>query len=290
MTARSLPVAPYPPRLVALQAGWTEVLRRPLDRTTGTLRAPTEHYPAPTCAEIVGGAARLAVYHRQYWFRLFTALQHEFRLTAALMGAWAFNGLASDFLIASPPRARGLAEVGDGLAAHVVARAPAAPLAQAALVDEALRRAGRHEQAGADSAARHLRAGGALARLRPAPSLTVVRERWPLVELHHQLGPVAPTTPVALPPPHPDGPRAWAVAATTHGQAARPLTPAQADLLELIGTWPLAQALASFEDRHPHVPADQVQAWLADSVQHGYWADDDAIADGPATPHHPIAP
>ena len=39
MTARSLPVAPYPPRLVALQAGWTEVLRRPLDRTTGTLRA-----------------------------------------------------------------------------------------------------------------------------------------------------------------------------------------------------------------------------------------------------------
>ena len=47
MTARSLPVAPYPPRLVALQAGWTEVLRRPLDRTTGTLRAP-----APTVTTV----------------------------------------------------------------------------------------------------------------------------------------------------------------------------------------------------------------------------------------------
>ena len=60
------------------------MLRTPLSRSTGTLRAETSAYPEALLAQAKPGrqlsqAERLAVYNRQYWFRLFTLLQSRRR-------------------------------------------------------------------------------------------------------------------------------------------------------------------------------------------------------------------
>ena len=111
--------ADAPPWLAAFQARFSAVLCAPLDRSTGTLRERAADYPADACGDALAtgrqsAAERLAVYNRQYWFRLFSVLQHEYRLTARLLGAWHFNELAGRFLEANPPRHPDLGCAADG--------------------------------------------------------------------------------------------------------------------------------------------------------------------------------
>src|SRR4051812_20796298 len=80
-----------PAWLLELQATFGDVLRTPLSSATGTFCADTAAYPAALLARVtsraeISQAERLAVYHRQYWFRLFTLLQGAFPLTANLIG------------------------------------------------------------------------------------------------------------------------------------------------------------------------------------------------------------
>jgi Putative DNA-binding domain len=88
--------------LLELQASFGDMLRTPLDRSTGSLRANDAAYPAPLMraarpARDQSGGERLAAYNRQYWFRLFTVLQRAFPLTSRLIGFWHFNEYATEF-------------------------------------------------------------------------------------------------------------------------------------------------------------------------------------------------
>ena len=88
MTARSAP-----DWLVELQGRFGAVIRTPLDRSSGALRATVSaNAPAALDDSLDGprrpAAERLAVYNRQYWFRLFGVMQTAFPLTARLLGHW----------------------------------------------------------------------------------------------------------------------------------------------------------------------------------------------------------
>jgi len=98
-----------PPWLRSLQQGFGDLLRSPLDPSSGTFEPPQARYPAEVVAELaVEGEAdrvedRLALYHRQYWIRLFVTLQTGFPRTASAVGFWAFNHLAAAHLLKQAP-------------------------------------------------------------------------------------------------------------------------------------------------------------------------------------------
>jgi hypothetical protein len=114
-----------PPRWLAdLQRAFSSALRAPLDRSTLTLRAREESYGAEILGEVLPRgdttpAARLAVYNRQYWFRLFTVLQGEFPLTARVAGFWSFNALAERHLLERPPSSFDIGQAADGFEAMI---------------------------------------------------------------------------------------------------------------------------------------------------------------------------
>jgi hypothetical protein len=280
-----------PDWLAELQRSFGAVLRTELDRSSGVLRARPARYDAAACRAVRpspgrGAAERLAVYNRQYWFRLFGALQAEYRLTTALMGPWALNGFASDFLATEPPRGHDLARAADGFAAYLeaaipaggVAPAPGAPevprgaLLQAAAIDEAFRAViGAPSQPpfrpAADDAARLPQS-----RLVPSAAVALVDEDWALVALHRTLGPSPPKTP--LPARHART-QAHAICRADAGHRVVPLAPTQARLLRLLRDHPVAEALAIVEteaasDERPLL-AKEVQRWLAESVKLGFW-------------------
>src|SRR5688500_16487545 len=100
------------PELLAWLAQWQgefgTVLRTPLDRRTGSLRAVAADYPSTLVERLLPSTQltageRLAVYHRQYWFRLLGALQQAYPLMVRLLGTWHFNHLAGEFLQQKPP-------------------------------------------------------------------------------------------------------------------------------------------------------------------------------------------
>jgi len=85
------------------------MLRTPLERANGSLRVADETYDETLtqlalASERLGSNARLALYNRQYWFRLFTLFQGAFPLTTRLLSHFTFNGYVSGFLTARPPR------------------------------------------------------------------------------------------------------------------------------------------------------------------------------------------
>lgn len=185
---------PPPPWLEEFQGRFSALLRAPLDRSTGTLRADTSAYdPAVDARDAANATARerLAVYHRQYWFRLFGALQTAFPLTTRLLGHWHFNEHVASFLVASPPRGWDLDRAPDGFEAHLAAtldeagavsgppagRVPRRAVIEAATIDAAYRAVFRapavtgYRPSPAD-AARLLDA-----RLTPSPAVVIVEER-----------------------------------------------------------------------------------------------------------------
>ena len=93
--------------LERFQRQFSAAIRTPLDRTSGTLAAAPVQYSAELRAAVSAGAVtadeRIATYNRQYWFRLFTVLQNAYPLTTALVGAWAFNIVVEQYLLAHPP-------------------------------------------------------------------------------------------------------------------------------------------------------------------------------------------
>lgn len=291
---------PAPSWLADFQRGFGAVLRTPLDRSSGTLRATPSSYDAATAASVDGDASgRLAVYNRQYWCRLFGVMQRELPLVTALTGAWSFNDLAGRFLLAHPPRGPDLARVADGFDGFLESNTPPsgltpdgvdgvlprAALVQAARVDEAFRRV---FSAPAEASLRPSAADAArLARCRLVPSraLSIVDEDWPLFEVRHG----SPHPPEArarsLPPPHPAGRRTWAVCRARTGHRVLPLAPLQADLLRHLHARTVGGALALLEAENagedPVTLARRVQRWLADSVELGFWTALDEVGEAP---------
>jgi hypothetical protein len=284
-----------PPWLEEFQRDFSAMLRAPLDGRTGTLRAPTERFSAALVDGTLAGPSlgprdRLAVYNRQYWFRLFGVLQSEFRLTSAIAGPWTFNEVATAFLLSSPPRGHDLALVAEGFADHIakfyVDRAlplpdgsavPGLALAQAARLDDAFRGAfwAREPDVGEVAAFQGLRPDAlASGRLRPSGRFFLVEEDWPLLTLRGESGPACADERIPLPPRHP----ARAFAAVFRGATGirvLPLTPSRARLYHLLLELPLAAALARLEseasDPERATLARHVQSWLAESVRLGFW-------------------
>lgn len=280
-----------PARLVEFQRQFSRTLRVPLDRTSGSLQTSPKRYDSELCAAVRStygprSAERLAVYNRQYWFRLFTALQNEIRLGTALLGAWSFNDLASRYLLVHPPQGHDLATVAEHFATFVedsVADAevkateaaevmPKRALVEAIRIDLAHRRVTTARASPALSEI--LPSQVAAARLVPSPTVVLIDEHWPLVALRHEL-PADGHRAVTLPSPHATR-MTWAIARTRAGVRAVCLEPLQATLLRQLTTCGIAEALAILEAgctaSDVEVLIARTPAWLAQSVELGMWS------------------
>lgn len=278
--------------LSEFQARFGEVLRQPLDRSGRQLQARLEAYPEHTIADLAAGPRgsareRIAVYHRQYWFRLFGVLQSEFRLTARLLGMWTFNGLASRFLEVDPPRHYDIQHVAHGFSAFLARELnaesveilegarPTRAILEASTIDDAFARVlAAPSQLPFVFTAQHA-AVLPRARLTPAPTWHLVRESWALMELRKQLTGDQGEQAVPLPVHHPV-PQHWVIYASAQGYGALPLLAVRARLLENLRDFSVSEALARVEQaasaEEREVLLGQAQAWLADSVQRGFWS------------------
>lgn len=268
-----------PPWLEAFQADFGALIRTPLDRATGTLRATPEVYAPSVQAETVGTEG-LAVYNRQYWFRLFTAIQTSYPLTTRLLGAWELNGKAMAFLRDHPPTGWDLEAAGQGFDAWLAQALPAeldrprGAVLEAARVDAAWSRVLRAPavQPWAPSAADAPRLLDA--RLLLSPAAALVEERWPLVSLRASLF-RDPGAEVALGPPH-AAPRIWVVSRRSGGVLTTPLEPRQGELYALLREGPVGEALAILERSCPEEERaalpEQTRRWLASGVALGLWS------------------
>jgi hypothetical protein len=279
--------------LAQFQGAFGELLRTPLDATSGTLRARVDRYAAPfaACVQDAAGCsarARLAVYNRQYWFRLLSAMQASWPLSARLMGLFYFNLHAQCFLLHRAPRHFDLRVVTlgfDAYLAHCIrvdaidlgpgeTPLPRRALLEAAALDAAFARVfyapaeARFDPSEMDSgrfADRKLKSSAAYAR---------VQEHWPLAELRRALGAARSERALPLPAPHPHA-QTWALFRNDRGVAQIRLAPLQARLLELLESYPLGQALAQLEaeaepEVRPLLPG-HTRSWIAQSLACGFW-------------------
>ena len=297
--------------LADFQACFGAAIRTPLDRSTGTLRACPSSYEAALCQAIRTGAllpasASLAVYNRQYWFRLFGVLQSEFPLTALLLGYWHFNDYAAQFLTAQAPSGFDICSAADGFAAflgsHQVAGSsaeragdfalPSEALQQAAAIDEALRQAICAKAQAPLQLDPAQAASLACSRLIPRPGLSLIYEQWPLMDLRISLSrgsesATAKKQPV-LPTPLP-APQYWAVFPTQLGTGQLMLTARQAQLYQLLCTRTVATALAVLEQDCSEIENNNlpllVQKWLAQSMELGLWCNAVPTTEGEAECH-----
>lgn len=278
-----------PAWLAEFQASFGDVIRTPLDGTSGTLTAHPSAYDSHVLrdaqdASNATGSERLAVYNRQYWFRLFDVLQNAFPLTSRLTGYWLFNECATRFLLANPPRGWEIDRVPDGFEAFFEAffegtlEWPDASARQAwiesARIDAAWRDVFRAPKVppfrpSQADASRLLES-----RLTPSPAVRVILERFPLLDLRKKTLGDPSATRVASPPPlaHP---RAWALVRNDEGILQISLEPREAELFALLRDFSVRDALARLEhacsaDERVLLPA-KIRAWLARSLEHEFW-------------------
>src|SRR6185436_12756076 len=238
------------------------MLRTPLDRSSGTLSAtPSAYDPLVGAVDGPRGSAseRLAVYNRQYWFRLFTVMQGCFPLTTRLLGHWTFNGHAARFLLDHPPRGWDVEQVSDGFvtwlaaalkepAFHVTVEGDA--VLDAAEVDAAFRAVFLAPEVApfrptSEDAPRIL-----ASRLVASPAARVVEERWPLLALRRSLEGDRSEAPVRLPERLASS-AWWALVRKPQGIQHVPLDPREGLLLRLLERFTVEDALAQLEARCP---------------------------------------
>jgi len=274
-----------PAWLSDFQARFGDVIRTPLDRSTGTLVAATAAYDARMLDDArkgpaANGADRLAVYNRQYWFRLFGVLQGAFPLTSRLVGFWAFNEHAARHLLSRRPRGWDIDRVADGFEAFLEAtldhERPSERLAlvEAARIDAAWRDVFRAPptspfRPSAADAPRLLDA-----RLTPSPAWRMVMEHRPLLDLRKELLHDASESIVELPPLLPRA-RWWSIVRRDDGILQTPVEPREAELLGYLGETSVREALARLEracspEERALLPA-RARAWLARSVEADFW-------------------
>lgn len=259
-----------PPWLSALQADLGALLRAPLDPSSGTFRAPVEAYDPALVAQIgpagrAGPATpedRLAVYHRQGWMRLFDGLQKAWPRSARVLGYWRFNLVVSQHLASNPPAHSDLDRAADSLEVPLRAADDADLLAEAVTADAAERRATLAAWTGVWTPRPADLERLDRARLRFAPSFSLVRERWALAALPHREGP---------PARHPAA--AWHVyARSAEGTVIRRVEPGLARLLFEAQRGPFGAALAAVEGQVGREEVEQkLQAWIGLALGEGWW-------------------
>jgi len=156
---------------------------------TGAVRGA----PANGDLDIVGAGLaadrRLAIYRNHHRISLAGALAANFPTVAALLGSQVFDGVAADFVAASPPAEPCLSAYGNGFAAHLDAepRLRAVPyIGDVARLDWATNKAERADDipvfdaADLEWAGHH---GLPELRLSAHPSLSLLHSRYPLTKI-----------------------------------------------------------------------------------------------------------
>ncbi|WP_437576118.1 HvfC/BufC N-terminal domain-containing protein [Sorangium sp. So ce887] len=296
-----------------IQRDFTAVLRAPLDSDTGRFEERQELYPARLVAQLRSGpggpapAERLALYHRQYWMRLFTALQTSFPRVSRAMSCWHFNHLAALHLAERPPRHADLDEAARGFAERLhralerledagprrpperpphgdawcrrlqLSRAPLAMVRQARCMDEAERHAYESPFEGLWRPTPEELARLALgeARLRFAVSCTLAQEDWDLARFSRLAGADQDEGAPAAIRRHPST-RTWVFARSATGTTTTSVDPLFARLLDRCRELPFGQALAAVEQGCTAAEAAQLRAnlqgWIALALASGWWA------------------
>jgi putative DNA-binding protein len=266
-----------PAWLLELQARFGRMLRTPLERHTGELSAAAGAYEPELVRVARGGRTtsagqRLAVYNRQYWFRLFTLLQSRFPLTARLLGFWHFNQHAANFLSQHPPRSWDVDDVAAGFSDFLSQQPVDEAVMEAARIDAAY-----HDVFHAPPVTAHQFSAAETehlprARLRFSPARALLSEHWPLCALR-QHG-FTDEAPLQL-EPRLDRARFWLLGRNELQVGLVALEPREAELLELLKHAQVASALAELEARCS--PEERVelpvkaQSWLARSVRLDVW-------------------
>lgn len=276
---------PAPAWLAEFQERFGRVLRTPLDRASGTLRAtPSAYDPLVGAVDGPRGSAseRLAVYNRQYWFRLFTVMQGCFPLTTRLLGHWTFNGYAGRFLSEHAPRGWDIEQVSEGFVTWLAM--PKEPALDATVDSDAVLNA-----AELDAAFRAVFLAPDVSPFRPAaedapqilgsrlvasPAARVIEERWPLLALRRSVEGDRSEAPVRL-AERLERPAWWALVRKPQGIANVPLDPREGFLLRLLERHSVEDALARLEaecseSERAELPA-RAQRWLARGIEHGFW-------------------
>lgn len=264
-----------PAWLADLQARFGDAIRTPLARSSGTLTATPARYEAALRAD--ANAERLAVYNRQYWFRLLDSMHSAFPLTSALLGAWSFNEHTAAFLAKTPPRSWDLEEASAGFveffAASIEPHADHEILVQSARIDAAWSQVFRAERGGAFQPCAADAARLLDAQLVASPALAIVAESAPLFALRTRVL-ARPGARVAMPERLAQS-HWWALLGRDVGVQLVSLEPTEAALLALLLELPVRDALARLEiacapAERAQLPA-KTQRWLALSVQRGFW-------------------
>jgi hypothetical protein len=273
--------------LSELQRRFGAALRTPLDAGSGVLQAAVAHYELQVCQDVTA-ASRLAIYNRQYWFRLFGVLHNELPLTARLFGFWFFNHYAMRYLRAHPPRHHDIGRIAADFEAFLAedisgeqlrldARAPSLPRAailEAARLDATFRQVFlAPEQARFQPSRAGIDALGSV-RLQPSAAYARFEEHWPLVRLRASLFSCVGEAPVPLPAPL-SIPQAWVLFRNAKGVAHIALERRHARLLALLESLPIEAALCQLEaecSEHERagLPA-LVEYCFAQGVELGFW-------------------
>lgn len=280
-----------PSWLSDFQRAFGAVIQTPLDRSTGTLRAQTEPYDLSlgvTDGPHATARDRLAVYHRQYWFRLFGVLHLSYPLTARLLGFWHFNEFAAAFLVSHPPASWDISRAGDGFAPFLQATLEGRQVrvgspvryvdgeivCAAVELDEAFRAAFSAPvepsfRPGPDDLARL-----PSSRLRPSQCALLIEEHWPLARLRQDALTRGDEAEILPPLPH-DAPVFWAVFRARGAVSQARLRPLEARLWQLLREEPVARALGMLEascdpQEREALPAI-TQTFLARSVELSFW-------------------
>lgn len=300
---------PPPPWLGPLQAMFAEAIQSPLDASTGTFRSRASECRPELLALLTDGSeARLALYHEQYWMRLFTAMQQEFPRLAQVLGYWRFNAVATLHLQASPPIHTDMARCADRLADRVLATlddltqahpegggvpdsrgicslvpadatgpwiralaqsgAPVELARQAARMDEAVRHAIGRPFPGVWRPTTEDLATLSVCRLRFAPSFRLLREDWALAERGELTERPGPFT-------RHETPQYWVSWRAERSTALRKVEPGLARLFRLLARLPLGQALREMEAHADEERVDRLAEvlprWIELSLSSGWW-------------------
>lgn len=283
----------FPAWLAQFQERFGKMVRTPLDGASGTLQVTPQSYDRELlrlalASARLGATDRLAIYNRQYWFRLFTVFHGAFPLTTRLLSHFTFNAYVSRFLLARPPSDWDidsmlvgfddflLEALPPGTVPIAGQRAGIEPLAvvQAARIDSAFHRVFRAPAVepfhpGAEHAEQLLSS-----RLIAAPTAAVLEEHWPLCELRRSVALAAGEAAVGL-PERLSQPRFWLLQRTGTKLGLLAVEPREAQLWRLLQELSIGTALERLErdcadDERVDLPTS-TQRWLARSVTLGLW-------------------
>lgn len=267
------------------QKQFSELIRRPLDSSTGILRT-SEPGELRHTIPLVLGKDDLEVYNRQYWFRLFTIMQNEFPLTARLMGHWSFNLLAQDYLCQIPPTHFDIQKIAEEFESFLSTSAKIKMkgfktlvsyeiLLQAAKIDTAFQEVFLAPSFHPLCLTKISHESFEKLQLRPSPIWRIIREDWQLIELRSVISDLKDDKACPLPKSR-DKTLAWLIIRQNQGIAQVPLHPLQTQLYQSLTQHNISESLAIIEKKCleedlPHLPS-LTQKWMQESVNLQLWS------------------